>query len=104
MEHGSNYGFYLMIEQLSEKFQNSNFICFEENVERYIAFSVVLGIYKKGQKNPEKIIKYDLKFVDSCRFMQVSLSDLTKNLHQKNFLPVEASITIYQTKLEKNVN
>ena len=69
-----------MVEQLSEKFQNNNFKCFEENVERYIVFSVVLGIYEKGQKNLE-IIKHDLKFVDSCRFVQVSLSDLTENLH-----------------------
>ena len=81
MENVSNYGFYLMVEQLLEKFQNRNFKCFGENVERYIVFFFSAWYLQKRTKNSRKIIKHDLKFFDSCRFMQVPLSGLTENLH-----------------------
>ena len=45
----------------------------------YITFSVPL---KKENNNNNKIITYRLKFIDSCRFMNTSLSGLTDNLSE----------------------
>ena len=49
-----------------------------ENTEKYITFSVPL---KKENDNGE-IITYKLKFIDSYRFMQTSLSSLVDNLSE----------------------
>ena len=53
-----------------------------ENTEKYITFSVPL---KKENDNGE-IITYKLKFIDSYRFMQTSLSDLVDNLSYLEFM------------------
>ena len=52
------------------------FECLGENTEKYITFSVPI---KKENDNGE-IITYKLKFIDSYRFMQTSLSNLVDNL------------------------
>ena len=54
----------------------SDFECLGENAEKYITFLVPL---KKENDNGE-IISYKLKFIDSYRFMQSSLSNLVDNL------------------------
>ena len=51
-----------------------------ENMEKYISFSALL---KKINENG-KLITYKLKFIDSCRFMQASVSNLTDNLSEIN--------------------
>ena len=62
--NGSNYHYHFIIKQLVREFKG-NFDCLEENTEKYITFSVAI---KK------------IKFIDSCRFMQDSLSNLVDNL------------------------
>ena len=49
-------------------------------MEKYITFLVPL---KKINEN-NKLITYKLKFIDSYRFMQASLSKLTDNLSEIN--------------------
>ena len=51
-----------------------------ENTEKYITFS---GPIKKEHDNG-KTTTYKLKFIDSCRFMQSSLSSLVDNLSEIN--------------------
>ena len=53
-----------------------NFDCLGESAEKYITFSVPI---KKEHDNGKTSI-YRLKFIDSCRFMQDSLSNLVNNL------------------------
>ena len=55
--------------------------CLGENTEKYITFSVSI---KKENFDDNKIITYTLKFIDSCRFMQSTLSDLADNLSEIN--------------------
>ena len=56
--------------------------CIEDNMEKYITFSVPI---KKevnnydGNDNKKKTITYNLKFIDSFRFMPDSLSNLVDN-------------------------
>ena len=62
-----------------------------ENTEKYITFSV--PIKKKVHDNDkkehdndkkDKIFRYKLKFIDSYRFMQDSLSNLVDNVSEIN--------------------
>ena len=75
--NGSNYDYHLIVKELSKEFE-ANVNCLGENTEKYITFSVPL---KKINKNG-KLITYKLKFIDSYRFMQTSLSNLTDNLSE----------------------
>ena len=73
--NGSTYDYHFIIKQLAKEFKG-NFECLGENTEKYITFSVPV---KKGHNNGKTTI-YKLKFIDSCRFMQDSLSNLVDNL------------------------
>ena len=56
---------------------DSNFECLGENTEKYITFSVLI---KKKIENKDIEITYKIKFIDSYRFMAMSLSKLVDNL------------------------
>ena len=63
-----------------QKSFKGQFECLGENQEKYITFSVPI---KKENKDC-KVITYQIKFIDSCRFMQIKLSDLDDNLSEIN--------------------
>ena len=73
--NGSTYDYHFIIKQLAREFKG-NFECLGENTEKYITFSVPI---KKEHDNGKPSI-YKLKFIDSYRFMQDSLSNLVNNL------------------------
>ena len=73
--NGSTYDYHFIIKQLARECKG-NFECLGENTEKYITFSVPI---KKEQDNG-KTTTYKLKFIDSCRFMQDSLSNLVDNV------------------------
>ena len=73
--NGSTYDYHFIIKQLAREFKG-NFECLGENTEKYITFSVPI---KKEHDNGKPSI-YRLKFIDSYRFMQDSLSNLVNNL------------------------
>ena len=73
--NGSTYDYHFIMKQLAREFKG-NFECIGENTEKYITFSVPI---KKEHDNGKPSI-YRLKFIDSCRFMQSSLSNLVENL------------------------
>ena len=75
--NGSTYDYHFIIKQLAREFKG-NFECIGENTEKYITFSVPI---KKEHDNGKPSI-YRLKFIDSCRFMQSSLSNLVDNLSE----------------------
>ena len=52
--------------------------CLGENTEKYITFSVSIN----KQFDNGKTITYELKFIDSFRFMSTSLSILVDNLSE----------------------
>ena len=66
---------HFIINQLAEEF-NGNIDCIGENMEKYIPFSVPIN--KKCDDG--KTITHKLRFIDSFRFMNFSLSDLVDNL------------------------
>ena len=75
--NGSTYDYHFIIKQLAREFKG-NFECIGENTEKYITFSVPI---KKEHDNGKPSI-YRLKYIDSSRFMQFSLSNLVDNLSE----------------------
>ena len=75
--NGSTYDYHFIIKQLAKEF-DSQFECLGENTEKYITFSVPI----KKELDNNKTITYKLKFIDSFRFMLISLSSLVDNLSE----------------------
>ena len=73
--NGSKYDYHFIIKQLAREFKG-NFECLGENTEKYITFSVPI----KKEHDNGKTTTYKLKFIDSYRFMNVSLSSVIDNL------------------------
>ena len=63
--NGSTYDYHFVIKELVKEFKG-NFECLGENTEKYITFSVPI---KKKIENKDLEITYQLKFIDSYRFM-----------------------------------
>ena len=77
--NGSTCNYHLIIKQLPREFKG-DFECLGENTEKYITFSAPI----KKEHDNGKTTTYKLKFIDSCRFMQSSLSNLVDNLSEIN--------------------
>ena len=70
---------YKVPKELAKEFKG-NFECLGENTEKYITLSVPI----KKEHDNGKITIYKLKFIDSCRSMNISLSSLVDNLSEIN--------------------
>ena len=75
--NGSGYDYHFIIRQLAKEFEG-NFECIGENTEKYITISVPIN----KEHDNGKTTMYKLKFIDSYRFMQNSLSSLVDNLSE----------------------
>ena len=71
IHNGSNYDFHLLIKDLANEFK-SDIYCLGENSEKYISFSVKIDT----KKIDNELINYNLKFIDSFRFIHSSLDSL----------------------------
>ena len=80
----SGYDSHLFIKNLGVSEGNIN--CIPNNEEKYISFSkdIMVGTYvdKKGKR---KLIKQQLRFIDSFKFMASSLDKLVGNLDRESF-------------------
>ena len=99
--NGSTYDYHFIIKALVKEF-DGNFECLSENTEKYITFSVPL---KKKIENKNIEITYKIKFIDSYRFMSMSLSKLIDNLseglHNNKCLDCKSYLDYIKTKNEK---
>ena len=75
IRNGCNYDFHLIITELAKEFR-SEIHCIPEDKEKYKTFSI--SIMHREVNN--KIIKYNLRFIDSARFMMGSLDTQVNNL------------------------
>ena len=98
IHNGSKYDYHFIIKELAEEFKGQ-FECLGENTEKYITFSVPI---KKENNDDNKVITYKIKFIDSCRFMQSTLSDLVDNLSEVN--NKDCKKCMERKKLDHNVN
>ena len=76
--NGSTYDYHFIIKELVKEF-DGNFECLGETTEKYITFLVPI---KKKIKNKDIEITYEIKFIDSYRFMAMPLSKLIDNLSE----------------------
>ena len=101
LHNGSNYDYHFIIKELVKEF-DGNFECLGENTEKYITFSVPT---KKKIENKDLEITYKIKFIDSYRFMSISLSKLVDNLsegiHNNKCLDRNSCLDYVKTKNEK---
>ena len=80
----SGYDGHLFIKKL--KGNNGEKIkCIPNNEEKYISFSREVIVDKFEKEGKEIVVKRELRFIDSFRFMNSSLDKLTKNLHKDQF-------------------
>ena len=91
--NGSTYDYHFIIKQLAEE-SEGEFECLEENIEKYITFSLPL---KKENDNGKKVT-YKLKFMGTYRFMSTSLS----NLHCHKFITKNARNAWREKKIRLN--
>ena len=76
--NGSACDYYFIIRELAREFKYY-LECLGENTEKYITFPVpIKKVLDKDKK--ARIVTYRLRFIDSCRFMQDSLSTLVDNV------------------------
>ena len=88
----SNYDAHLFVKNLW--YSSGNINCIPNNEEKYISFtkSVIIGNYtnKKGEiKNKT----YDLRFIDSYKFMAASIDKLVSNLPETAFKNIKRFYT-----------
>ena len=99
--NGSTYDYHFIIKELVKEF-DGNFECLGENREKYITFSVPI---KKKIENKDIEITYKIKFIDSYRFMAMSLSKLVDNLsegiHNNKCVDCKSCLDYIKTKNEK---
>ena len=62
-----------IIKKLAEELE-----CLEDNTEKYIIFSIKI----KNELENDKTIRWKIKFIDSCRFMSSSLSNIADNFSE----------------------
>ena len=99
--NGSVCDYHFIIKELVKEF-DGNFECLGENTEKYITFSVPI---KKKIENKDIEITYKIKFIDSYRFMAMSLSKLIDNLsegiHNNKCVDCKSCFDYIKTKSEK---
>ena len=72
--HNATYDSHFMMNHLAIEFKGE-ISCIGDNMEKYISFTVPT----KKECDNGKMITYNLKFIDSFRFMATSLSELVDN-------------------------
>ena len=77
IHNGSNYDFHLLISELAKEFR-SDMTCIPQDKENYISFSIPL----KKESKDGKFTTYNLRFIDSARFMADSLESHVNNVSE----------------------
>ena len=76
--NGSKYDYHFIINELAKGVDSIT--CLGDDTEKYITFKIPL----KKENKDGKFIAFKLKFMDSFRFMNRSLSNLVDNLSEIN--------------------
>ena len=79
--HNASCDTHFIINQLAEEFKGE-LNCVGENMEKYISFSAPI---MKKKRDDDKTITHKLRFIDSFRFMAVSIPDLVDNMSGTSF-------------------
>ena len=75
----SGYGPHLFIKEIGKRFNKNDVGVIAENKEKYISFNVKINVKLVGVGNEdgtEACKNIQLRFIDSCRFMALSLDEV----------------------------
>ena len=96
----SNYDSHLFIKKMFIKNPEERLECIPNNEEKYISFSKKIVLcHITDEEGERKPVKREIRFIDSYRFMGLSLDALIKNLdpeqckNLKKFYPTQRSLT-----------
>ena len=83
--NGTNYDFNLIINELAKEFR-SELQCIPLNGEKFMSLSIPIKkkTYANSKNTKKKLLTYNLRFIDSARHMNESLSNLVDNLSGLN--------------------
>ena len=83
--NGTNYDFNLILNVLAKEFR-SELQCIPLNGEKFMSFSIPIkkNTYTNSKNTNKKLLTYNLRFIDSARHMNESLSALADNLSGLN--------------------
>ena len=79
----SGYDAHLFIKELGRRFNINDIEVIAENKEKYISFNVKINVKLAAVSNKDstEVCKnLQLRFIDNCRFMALSLNELAPNL------------------------
>ena len=79
------YDAYLFIKQLARLSGNLN--CIPSTEEKYISFSTKIKVdeYKSRRNGETASLSFEIRFIDSFKFLQTSLANLVGNLQPDDF-------------------
>ena len=85
----ANYDSHLFIKNLADT--SGNISCIPTNKEKYISFTkkIKVGEYKDKKTGEMKDKSFDIRFIDSFKFMSTSLDNLVTNLPKNGFSNLE---------------
>ena len=99
----AGYDAHLFIKNLGVS--EGNIDCIPNNEEKYISFTkhieVDRFIQRDGENNKVVVVKRELRFIDSFKFMSYSLDTLVNNLDEKDFVNTSKFYTGEQLQLLK---
>ena len=100
----STYDYHFIIKELTCEFEG-NFECLGENTEKYITFSVPI---KKRIDNKNIDTTYNIKFIDSFRFMAATslsklVDNLTDNIHNDKCIKRKSNLCFVRAINEKSI-
>ena len=92
------YDAHLFIKQLSKI--KVDFTCIPSTEEKYISFSKKVKVDEYQNKDGKTVsLNFELRFIDSFKFLQRSLADLVKNLQPDDFVNTKAIFEDYDLPL-----
>ena len=99
----ANYDSHLFITNLASKINGENLNCIPNNEQKYISFTkdTVVDYYEDKKTKTKKPIKFQLRFVDSFKFMSSGLASLADNLPDDKFINLEKRFTGEQLEMAK---
>ena len=97
----AGYDAHLFIKNLGVS--EGNIDCIPNNEEKYISFTKHIEVDRFTPRGGEKevVVKRELRFIDSFKFMSYSLDTLVNNLDEKDFVNTSKFYTGEQLKLLK---
>ena len=93
------YDAHLFIKQLSKI--KGDFTCIPSTEEKYISFSKKVKVDEYQNKDGKTVsLNFELRFIDSFKFLQTSLANLVKNLQPDNLVNIKAIFEDYEIPMQ----